>query len=361
MLTGILVVQAGEEECPMRQSLVRNAFAGLLAAAALSVACAAQAQDGFEPVISADAVQLLTSRDVSAGEYTSIKKLSAVSCRQSTFGRSPSERDAIIDLQRQAFQAGADALLDARCRASDGPDLLNNCWASVECIGTAIKLGGGAPHDGGGGSTTSSGSGFVVSKSGHILTNAHVVEACASVTGQLPSGEFPLTILNVDEKNDLAILKTDAKVSAVATFREGKAIRAGEDVIVVGFPLQGTLANQMNVTTGTVSALAGIGNDVTQLQLTAPVQPGNSGGPLLDKSGNIVGVVVAKIAALNMVTQSGAIPENVNFAIKGEIARAYLESRRVDHIGRGSEKSKEVADIGDAARAYTVFIVCAGE
>ncbi len=347
----------------MAVSHARNAcagiFGGVLAASTLWVSCVAWAQDGFEPVISADAVRLLTSRDVSSGEYTSIKQLSAVSCRQSTFGRSPSERDAIFDLQRQAFQAGADALLDARCRASDGPDLLNNCWASVECIGTAIKLkGSDAASHSGDGPAVASGSGFVVSKSGHVLTNAHVIEGCESATGQLPSGEFPLTILNVDEQNDLAILKTDAQISAVATFREGKAVRAGDDVIAVGFPLQGTLANQMNITTGTVSALAGMGDDVTQLQLTAPVQPGNSGGPLLDKSGNVVGVVVAKIAALNMVSQSGAIPENVNFAVKGEIARAYLDSRGVDYIGRGSGRAKEVADIGDAARAYTVFITC---
>jgi len=132
-------------------------------------------------------------------------------------------------------------------------------------------------------------------------------------------------------------------------------------VIAVGFPLQGTLANQMNVTTGTVSALAGIGNDVTQLQITAPVQPGNSGGPLLDKSGNVVGVVVAKLNAIDMASQTGALPENVNFAVKAEIARAYLDSRGVDYVGRGSGKAKEVADISDAARAYTVFITCTVE
>jgi len=360
------VAQASEEEDLMAVSHAWNAcagiFGGVLAASALWVSCVAWAQDGFEPVISADAVRLLTSRDVSSGEYTSIKQLSAVSCRQSTFGRRPSERDAIIDLQRQAFQAGADALLDARCRTSDGPDLLNNCWASVECIGTAIKLkGSGAAPDSGDGPAVASGSGFVVSKSGHILTNAHVVEGCDSATGQLPSGEFPLTILNVDEQNDLAILKTDANVPAVAAFGEGKAVRAGEDVIAVGFPLQGTLANQMNVTTGTVSALAGIGNDVTQLQITAPVQPGNSGGPLLDKSGNVVGVVVAKLNAIDMASQTGALPENVNFAVKAEIARAYLDSRGVDYVGRGSGKAKEVADISDAARAYTVFITCTVE
>ena len=334
-------------------------FGGALAVLTSWAGGAAQAQDGFEPVIAGDTVKMLTSRDLSPGQYTPIKQLSAVSCRQSFVDRRPSERDAIIDLQRQAYQAKADALLDTRCRTSDTADLLNNCWQSVECIGTAITLGTakGAPGSGGH-PVISTGSGFVVSKSGHVLTNAHVVEGCESATGRLPSGQFPLTIVNVDEQNDLAILLAEFKVTAVATFREGKAVRAGEDVIVVGFPLQGTLANQMNVTTGTVSALAGIGNDVTQLQMTAPVQPGNSGGPLLDKSGNVVGVVVAKLNAIDMASQTGALPENVNFAIKAEIARAYLDSRGVDYVSRSSGKAKEVADIGDAARAYAVFISC---
>jgi S1-C subfamily serine protease len=334
-------------------------FAGALTLLASWLPGPARAQDGFEPVISGDTVKMLMSRDLSPGQYTPIKQLSALSCRRSTFDRRPSERDAIIDLQRQAYQAGADALLDTRCRASDTADLLHNCWQSVECIGTAIALSTatGAPESGSG-PAIATGSGFVVSAAGHVLTNAHVVEGCESATGQLPTGQFPLTIVNVDKQNDLAILRTEFKLPAVATFRDGKAIRAGENVIVVGFPLQGTLANQMNVTTGTVSALAGISNDSTQLQMTAPVQPGNSGGPLLDKSGNVVGVVVAKLAALNMASQTGALPENVNFAIKAEIARAYLDSRGVDYVSRKAGKTKEVADIGDEARAYTVFISC---
>jgi S1-C subfamily serine protease len=334
-------------------------FVSTLTILAFWVAGAARAQDGFEPVISGDSVKMLTSRDLSPDQYTPIKQLSAVSCRRSAIDRRPSERDAIIDLQRQAYQAGADALLDTRCRASDTADLLNNCWQSVECIGTAIALGTGkGTPDSGSGPAIATGSGFVVSATGDVLTNAHVVEGCESATGQLPTGQFPLTIVNVDKQNDLAILRTAFKLPAVATFRDGKAVRAGENVIVVGFPLQGMLANQMNVTTGTVSALAGISNDSTQLQMTAPVQPGNSGGPLLDKAGNVVGVVVAKLAALNMASQTGALPENVNFAIKAEIARAYLDSRGVDYVNRKAGKAKEVADIGDEARAYTVFISC---
>src|SRR5262245_37598697 len=192
-------------------------FGGALTAMTFWVAGAARAQDGFEPVISGDTVKMLTSRDLLPSQFTPLKQLSAVSCRRSFVDHRPSEHDAIIELQRQAYQAGADALLDTRCRTSDTADLLNNCWQSVECIGTAITLNTakGAPD---GGPAVSTGSGFVVSKSGHVLTNAHVVEGCESTTGQLPSGQFPLTIVNVDKQNDLAILQTEFKVPAVATF-----------------------------------------------------------------------------------------------------------------------------------------------
>jgi uncharacterized protein len=118
------------------------------------------------------------------------------------------------------------------------------------------------------------------------------------------------------------------------------------------------MANQMNVTTGTVSALAGLQDNAAQLQITAPIQPGNSGGPLLDRSGHVVGVVVSKLDALAIASQSGTIPENINFAVKGEVARTYLDSRGVDYLTAASGAAQATADIAEAAKAYTVFITC---
>jgi S1-C subfamily serine protease len=185
-----------------------------------------------------------------------------------------------------------------------------------------------------------------------------VVENCKTLSGELPSGRFPLTLLNADRQNDIALLQGATAVVAVATFRDGRGVRPGDEVVAVGFPLQGILAAQMNVTTGTVSSLAGLGDDATRLQMTAPVQPGNSGGPLLDRSGNVVGIVVEKLDALRVAAMSGSISENVNFAIKGEYARTYLDSRGVDYASAPSTATKSPADVGEAARAFTVFIAC---
>src|SRR5690242_7733884 len=144
----------------------------------------------------------------------------------------------------------------------------------------------------------SSGTGFIVSRQGHIVTNHHVVEGCVSIRTITEGKQKELLVVGRDERNDLAVLKLPGPISSVARFREGRNIRPGDNVVVVGFPLHRLLASEANVTTGTVSALAGLGNDTRFLQMTAPVQPGNSGGPLFDQSGLIVGIVESKLNAL---------------------------------------------------------------
>src|SRR4029077_3309512 len=95
--------------------------------------------------------------------------------------------------------------------------------------------------------------------------------------------------------------------------------------------LAGYLAEQANVTTGDVSSLAGIGNDSRYLQITAPVQPGNSGGPLFDAAGNVIGVVSAKLDSIKLAGLTGDIPENVNFALNVSVVRGFLEARGISY------------------------------
>ena len=137
----------------------------------------------------------------------------------------------------------------------------------------------------------STGSGFRVSGQGHVLTNAHVVRGCTEVRIP-PSGV--VEVLAREGSSGLALLQTPAGTArAVTKFRQGRGIRPGASVLVVGYPLRGLLASEANVSTGAVSALAGPGDDRRLIQITAPVQSGNSGGPVLDAAGNVVGVVSA--------------------------------------------------------------------
>jgi TPR repeat protein len=159
---------------------------------------------------------------------------------------------------------------------------------------------------------TSTGTGFFVSETGHIVTNAHVVEGCQTVRA---SRGGPLRKVSVDEESDLALYTTSEKTDAIARLRGGRGARAGESVVVVGFPLSGLLSSDPIVTTGIISALSGLRNDRRTIQITAPVQPGNSGGPLLGENGSVVGVVVSKLNAVKVAAAIGDIPQNVNFAV----------------------------------------------
>jgi S1-C subfamily serine protease len=204
----------------------------------------------------------------------------------------------------------------------------------------------------------SSGTGFFVSSKGHVLTNHHVIDGCSSfqvAQGGAPSKE--VRVLARDEKNDLALLSTDLKPDTVPVLRTG--VRVGENISIYGFPLAGLLASSGNFTTGNVTAAAGLADDTRMVQISAPVQPGNSGGPLIDQYGNVVGVIVSKLNALKVAqVTSGDLPQNVNFAIKTVIALAFLEANDITAAGTASTTALDATQIAERAKAFTVRITC---
>jgi S1-C subfamily serine protease len=205
----------------------------------------------------------------------------------------------------------------------------------------------------------SSGSGVVIGAHGEILTNAHVVENCTQITVRSSSGDSTAApLIARDEKNDLAVVRSKLPLSSVAIFRDRGPLRAGDVVIVLGYPLSGLLATSANLSVGNVSALAGLGDDSRYLQISAPVQPGNSGGPLLDASGHLVGIVTAKLDAALVARFTGDIPQNVNFALKAEVARTFLDSNGIAYQTARSDQQLSPADVGEIARPFTVQIQC---
>jgi TPR repeat protein len=201
------------------------------------------------------------------------------------------------------------------------------------------------------------GSGFYVTTAGHIVSNNHVVAGCTEVRVTAGEKGEPVKVLATDPDRDLAILQLPHSVAAAVSFRDGGP-HLGENVIVMGFPLSGLITSDAVVTTGIVSALAGLRDDRHELQISAPVQPGNSGGPLLDASGRLIGVVVAKLNGLRVAELTGAIPENVNFAIKGEEAQAFLKAHNVAFALSGSGANSGTEAIADQALKYTVRLEC---
>jgi S1-C subfamily serine protease len=202
------------------------------------------------------------------------------------------------------------------------------------------------------------GTAFAINRTGEFLTNYHVVKGCLVVRLGVAGVQQDGTVVFTDERNDLALVR--ARVTGVEPlrFREGKGIRPADGVVALGFPYAGLLATSPQVTTGAVSALAGIHDDSRVLQLTAPIQPGNSGGPLLDLSGNVVGVVSARINELAIAEATGTLPQNINFAIKSAIIREFLDAHRVDYLTSQSVTKIDPADVGEMATRSTVMLEC---
>jgi hypothetical protein len=212
---------------------------------------------------------------------------------------------------------------------------------------------------GGTGSMLSSGTGFMVAP-GRALTNAHVVEDCRSVRVRAAGGaDLPARVLRTDRERDLALVEVPEEAGPPLPFRRAGQVRRGESVVTYGFPLAGLLSSGPTLTTGEISALAGLGDNEAQFQISAPVQQGNSGGPLLDMAGNVVGVIVSKLNAQRIAQRTGDIPQNVNFAVKGGEAQDFLRRNGVE-VRIGEAAPRDAAAIGEIAHPSTLFMRCLG-
>jgi len=187
----------------------------------------------------------------------------------------------------------------------------------------------------------STGTGFFVASDGYLVTNAHVVEGCAEAKVVCGSaGPTPAQVLARDAANDLALLKVNFLSDHVATLRAG--VRMGEEIAAFGYPLQGTLSSGGNFTIGNVSGLAGVNNDSRHIQITAPIQPGNSGGPVVDHYGNVIAVVVS-----GLTRHSKGAAQNVNFAININVLIAFLESNGVSYSNESSQQPLETVALAE--------------
>jgi len=209
---------------------------------------------------------------------------------------------------------------------------------------------------------SSSGSGFVVAV-GRALTNHHVIDGCQRVSVRTPQGQtLPARVMATDPRRDLALLGYDGQAGPALRFREGPAVARGEMVVTYGFPLSGVLSSGPSLTTGDISALAGLRDNPLHYQISAPVQPGNSGGPLLDSRGHVVGVVVSKLNAMRIAQMTGGdIPQNVNFAIKGAEALRFLrDNGTAVETASSTGADRRASEVGEVAHASTLFIQCFG-
>ncbi len=208
------------------------------------------------------------------------------------------------------------------------------------------------------GTVISTGTGFMIGPDGLVLTNSHVVEGCRIVAvARDGEARMPLKLIREDPETDIALLKADqpAPTPFIALRRAAEApARPGEKAVVVGYPVRNKLG-VVNVTEGVVSAAGGPGRDQTRMQFTAPAQPGNSGGPVLDGSGHAIGVVVSRLGMVDDDRPS----QNVNFGVSMSAVEAFLKAAGVSPpMADGGSPEKSTPAIFEAANAAVLPLDC---
>ena len=202
----------------------------------------------------------------------------------------------------------------------------------------------------------SSGTGFFISENGHIVSNFHVIDGCNEIFLQHSGKQIKTTLIATDKVNDLALLSTNVQPHYVFGM-DPINVYPLQEIYVAGFPFGERISSSVKFTKGVISALSGIGNNYSEIQIDAALQPGNSGGPIVDEFGNVIGVAVAKLDMKLILEDYGVIPENTNFGIKATVLRNLLDANRIQYLSANTNKislralSKQVTD-------GTVFLSC---
>ncbi|MCX6902596.1 MAG: tetratricopeptide repeat-containing serine protease family protein [Verrucomicrobia bacterium] len=177
------------------------------------------------------------------------------------------------------------------------------------------------------------GTGFFITGDGYLISSYHVVKGALRVELLTSVGKINAKVVQTDAANDLALLEVQTQnpfealdfVKALP-ISPSRPVKLGSTVATVGFPDPGLQGFSPKLGKGEIAALAGAEDDARYFQISVPVQPGNSGGALVDSRGNVVGIVSAKLNAAAALASSGALPENVNYAVKSSFLLSFLES-----------------------------------
>jgi S1-C subfamily serine protease len=169
------------------------------------------------------------------------------------------------------------------------------------------------------------GTGFFVTDNGYLLTCFHVVNNATSITVGTTQGLFPAELVQSDPAKDVALLKVTGSFASLPLVSDD-SVKLGESVFTIGFPNPMVQGLQPKLTRGDISSLAGAQDDPNEYQISVPVQPGNSGGALLDEDGNVVGIVAARLSDWAAVSTSGMTAQDVNYAIKTSGVKTLLDA-----------------------------------
>ena len=193
-----------------------------------------------------------------------------------------------------------------------------------------------------------SGSGFFVSNEGHVITNHHVIDGCNTTKVSFKGNQVDAQILAVDKMNDIAILKTNIKPNSIFPI-SNEDVSLLEDVVVAGYPLGKQVSSAIKTHKGVVTALAGAGDNYSNFQTDASINAGNSGGPIMNQKGNIVGIAVATWV------QDGV--QGVHFGIKSSTLKTFASSNSLK-FSQANNRELSNKDLGKLITEATVYLEC---
>lgn len=202
------------------------------------------------------------------------------------------------------------------------------------------------------------GSGFFITNDGYCISNEHVATTGAVVRLTTAKGTIAATVVKVDRVNDLALLKAEGEFMALPV-TSSRSVRLGATAATVGFPNVGLQGFSPKLSKGEIASLAGIRDDARHFQISVPVQPGNSGGALVDERGNVIGVVSGKLAERAARASSGVQAENVNYAVKSSYLLNFLESvpEIADKLKNPNEEERRFEEVVKEVQQAAVLVL----
>ena len=195
---------------------------------------------------------------------------------------------------------------------------------------------------------TANGSGFLINNSGNLATNFHVIDGSSEVFVEINGDDYKCKVVSVDKENDLAILKVidDVSFNVFSSINSNKS-ETGSSIFVLGFPYAlSLLGSEVKLTDGKISSQSGFQGYSKTYQISAPIQPGNSGGPLFNDDGDVIGIVSSKFTE----------GENVGYAIKSDYLLNLLESNNINYNKNNSIQSLSLVEKVELLSKTTLLI-----
>jgi TPR repeat protein len=201
------------------------------------------------------------------------------------------------------------------------------------------------------------GTAFFIDNGGYLVTAHHVIEGAKRIKIKTAAGMLAATVLFGDAATDIAILKVDGDDFSALALAASSAVKTGDKICTIGYPNIQMQGQEPKYTEGVISSLSGPGNNPRYFQISTAVQPGNSGGPLVNEQGQVVGVVTARLSDAAAISETGAIPQNVNYAVKSAFVLPFVEN--IPEIKQAAKPAfKDRAEIIEQMKKATVLVRC---